>query len=222
MRILGLDEAGRGSVLGPLVVGGFLWDAPADAALRDAAAQAPLRELGADDSKAIRPARREEIRRALDPVGVGLLRLVEAEAIDQGNINDLEESAFVGLILETRPHRVYLDAPCHPRAIGALVARLAAAVEAGGHHVDGWVVEPKADSTWPVVGAASIYAKTTRDASMLDLSRHHGVDLGSGYPSDPLSRAWLSGILSRGEPLPACVRSRWGTLDKLRQQQLFP
>lgn len=221
MRILGLDEAGRGSVLGPLVVGGFLWEAPDGCGLRDVAAQQPLRDIGADDSKGIRPLRRQEIRLALEPLGSGLLHLVRAPAIDQANLNRLEEQAFVALILQTRPHRVYLDAPCHPRGIARLQQRLVSAVARGGHDVREWVVEPKADSTWPVVGAASIFAKTTRDAEMRALCEQHGEDLGSGYPSDPASRRWIARFLASDQPLPACVRSRWGTIDKLRQQRLF-
>ena len=79
-----------------------------------------------------------------------------------------------------------------------------------------FTIEPKADGTYPVVGAASIFAKLLRDERIAALG---GV--GSGYPSDPVTRRWLAGFLQRDEPFPACVRTRWGTIDKLRQQQLF-
>ena len=78
------------------------------------------------------------------------------------------------------------------------------------------VIEPKADATWPVVGAASIFAKVNRDAAITALG-----EVGSGYPSDPVTRAWLSGFLARGEPFPPSVRARWGTIGNLRQQGLF-
>lgn len=221
MRILGLDEAGRGSVLGPLVVGGFLLEVDPAAPLRQLACQQVLRDAGADDSKAMRPALRQTVRQRLDGLGRGLVRAITAKRIDGDNLNRLEEAAFVDLILQTSPDQVYLDAPTHPRGIPALQARLEAALHAAGQPVPGWVIEPKADSTWPVVGAASIYAKTDRDAAMAALADDHGVPLGSGYPSDPVSRRWIAGYLSRGEPLPACVRTRWGTIDKLRQQVLF-
>ncbi|MGI0150633.1 MAG: hypothetical protein ACREC5_01690, partial [Thermoplasmata archaeon] len=61
--VLGLDEAGRGSLLGPLVVGGFL--AP-ESALPG------LSALGARDSKALSPRRREEVYRRLASVGIRL------------------------------------------------------------------------------------------------------------------------------------------------------
>ncbi len=221
MRILGLDEAGRGSVLGPLVVGGFLYEVAAETALRDLSVQQALRDAGADDSKALRPKRRDAVRAVLEDMGDGRVVQVTAVQIDGGNLNRLEEDAFVALVVATRPDQVYLDAPCHPRSVGALRKRLDDALSAAGGPLPGWVIEPKADATWPVVGAASIFAKTTRDAAMASLSEAHGQPLGSGYPGDPVSRRWISGFLSRDEPLPACVRSRWGTIDKLRQQQLF-
>ena len=200
MRVLGLDEAGRGSVLGPLVVGGFLWEGED---------QAPLRRAGADDSKVLSAARRRSVRVVLAGLGTGVVRMFEPAAIDDGNLNRLEEEAFLSLVAELRPDRVYLDAPVHPGGIPRLRARL---IERSG--VEDWIVECKADATWPVVGAASIFAKVARDGAIPD-----GV--GSGYPSDPETRAWLSARLLESGPLPSCVRTRWGTLDVLRQQGLF-
>lgn len=208
MKTLGLDEAGRGCVLGPLVVGAFLYHGDDQSALRAA---------GADDSKALSPARRAAVKATLQAMGTPALREISPAAIDAGNLNALEEAAFISLIVEFEPDAVFLDAPVTPRGIPALEKRLRAAVAAAGLAQPRFVVEPKADATWPVVGAASIFAKTTRDAHIEALG-----PVGSGYPSDPVTRAWLAGFLRRGEPFPACVRTRWGTIDALRQGSLFP
>lgn len=221
MRILGLDEAGRGSVLGPLLVGAYAWQAPAGCDLRDVVAQGALREAGAEDSKALRPERREQVRARLQALGEGRVHRIEAAEIDQGNVNHLEEAAFLALVRAIRPARVYLDAPVHPRGVPALCARLLHGLAGGDLAPPALVVEPKADATWPVVGAASIFAKVARDQAMRDLSDELGRDLGSGYPSDPKSRRWLAELLASATPLPSCVRQRWGTLDALRQQALF-
>lgn len=211
MRILGLDEAGRGCVLGPLVVGAFLYDGEA---------QLPLRQAGADDSKALTHARRLQARARLADLGRGVVRVVPATAIDEGNLNRLEEDAFVALVRELAPDRVYLDAPVHPRGIPKLRDRLVAATG-----VPDWVVEPKADATWPVVGAASIFAKLARDAALAEIDATTVVagqgSIGSGYPSDPRTRAWLSARLAEAAPLPPFVRARWGTIEVLRQRPLF-
>ena len=77
-------------------------------------------------------------------------------------------------------------------------------------------IQPKADANFPHCGAASIFAKVARDAAIAALG-----EVGSGYPSDPVTRAWLTGFIQRGESFPSCVRTRWGTIENLRQQTLF-
>jgi ribonuclease HII len=204
MWILGLDEAGRGSVLGPMVVGAFLVSADALPLLRGA---------GADDSKRLSPARRARALDALLAHGHPDVEVVSAAEIDGGNLNHIEEQVFIRMILRHRPDLVQLDAPCHPAAIPALIRRLQAAVRP---LQPSFVVEPKADATYPAVGAASIAAKLRRDAEIAALG-----PIGSGYPSDPVTRAHLLSLMQSGDPLPPYVRTRWGTLDKLRQGGLF-
>ena len=87
-----------------------------------------------------------------------------------------------------------------------------------GSNLPKFIVEPKADLKYPIVGAASIVAKVLRDAQLKLIDG----EVGSGYPSDPKTRNWLKGFLEREEAFPDCVRTRWGTIDKLRQQVLFP
>lgn len=205
-RLLGLDEAGRGCVLGPLVVGAYCWEGED---------QAVLRAAGADDSKALTPRRREEALARLEGLGTGEVIEVSPAQIDAGNINALEEEAFIVFILRLQPDVVYLDAPVNPRGIPAFSRRIAARLAEGGLSPR-LVIEPKADATWPVVGAASIFAKVRRDAAITALG-----EVGSGYPSDPVTRRWIQGFFERGEALPPSVRSRWGTIADLRQQGLF-
>lgn len=81
-------------------------------------------------------------------------------------------------------------------------------------------MEPKADANFPACGAASIFAKTHRDAHIDALREEHG-DFGSGYPSDPKTRGWLEEHARTGEPWPAFVRTRWSTIDNISQQLLF-
>lgn len=202
MRILGLDEAGRGCVLGPLVVGAFLFESED---------QSPLRTAGAADSKVLSAARRSAALGRLQSLGQVRTLSIDPAEIDEGNLNELEYARFIDHVRFFAPDRVFLDAPVNPRGIPKLRERLIR--ETG---VQDWIVEPKADATWPVVGAASIAAKLTRDAAIDALG-----DVGSGYPSDPVTRALLTRLLLSGEPLPSWVRARWGTIENLRQQSLF-
>lgn len=207
MRILGLDEAGRGCVLGPLVVGGFVCEPEGFQALEAA---------GVDDSKALSAKKRVRIRAVLPGLGELFKRDISAQTIDTCNINTLEEDAFFSIIVETRPDAVIIDAPCHPSAIPAFERRLTQRLQAAGVSIPTFTIEPKADANYVVVGAASIVAKVHRDAEIAKLGA-----VGSGYPSDPKTRAWLMGFLEREEAFPACVRTRWGTIENLKQQQLL-
>ncbi len=198
MRILGLDEAGRGAVLGPMVVGAYCVDAER---------VGHLVAIGVTDSKRLAPRRRVHLAAALRRLGDCATVIVPARRIDTGNLNRLEEEVFIELVRRFQPDRVVLDAPCHPAGIPQLVGRLAAATGLEGQ---AWTVEPKADLNHPPCGAASILAKVERDRRVRALGA-----VGSGYPSDPKTRAWIAARLREGPPLPDCIRTRWGTVRSL-------
>lgn len=189
-------------MLGPLVVGAFLLDGVDQMGLRDA---------GANDSKVLSAKQRAAALERLQSLGQLRTLRVEPVEIDAGNLNELEYRLFLDHVAYFKPDHVYLDAPVHPAGIPKLRERL---VRLSG--VERWTIEPKADGTYPVVGAASIAAKLARDAAIALLG-----EVGSGYPSDPVTRDLLSRLLASGDPLPSWVRSRWGTIDNLRQQALF-
>ena len=208
MRVMGIDEAGRGCVLGALVIAAFVVDDVEDAVLREA---------GANDSKKLSAKRRVAARERLQPLGTADVRLVHATAIDGGNLNTLEEATIAALVREHRPDAVFVDALGHPSAIPRAIQRLQALC--GSEVCPSWVMEPKADGTYPVVGAASIFAKTTRDARLHELEATYGA-LGSGYPSDPKTKAWLQQWARAAEPWPPFVRTRWATIQNLAQLSL--
>jgi ribonuclease HII len=210
MKILGLDEAGRGCVLGALVVGAFCCEESQLEAVKNS---------GATDSKKLSAKKRQKILAKLPALGDTRQISITPAQIDAGNINTLEEEAFVAHILYYKPDCVYIDSPCHPAGIPNLVKRFDLLL---GPHLGGklpkFIIEPKADLTYPIVGAASIVAKVLRDAQLKLIDG----EVGSGYPSDPKTRNWLKGFIERDEPFPDCVRTRWATIDNLRQQVLFP
>jgi ribonuclease HII len=204
MKILGIDEAGRGCVLGDLFVGGYCCTEEQ---------LILIKEAGATDSKKLSAKKRVRILGALQEIGVGAVIKITPQQIDAGNINTLEEEAFAQLIITHTPDKAYIDAPAHPKAIPAFQARLCRRILEAGVKIPELIIEPKADLNYPVVGAASIFAKVLRDRAIAELG-----EVGSGYPSDPKTRAWLKGFFIRGEELPASVRTRWGTIAKLREE----
>lgn len=204
-RILGLDEAGRGSVIGPLVVGGFVVDSER------------IDELvgtGATDSKVLDPESRERILLELPHLGVCDTVVLPPREIDRyvalGRLNDLEAHAFGTLVARLAPEEVHADAcDTDPRRFARTITKSCGSVGArilASHH---------ADRDDPIVGAASIVAKVRRDRAIARLSRQLGVEVGSGYPSDPRTIAFLKERLGREYGMPAWVRGSWATMQRV-------
>jgi len=207
-RVLGLDEAGRGSLVGPLVVGGFWTE---DDRIDELVA------LGAKDSKALSPRARERVYAGLDTLGrrgeLVLSPRVVDRAVVRGKLNELEAEAFAQLIREFLPDVAYVDAcDTNERRFGLKVARLAG----GSVRV---VSRHHADRDNPVVGAASIVAKVRRDRALARLREELGDDLGSGYPSDRRTVRFVRAALADGGPVPPWVRSSWATMGKVKPRR---
>ena len=81
------------------------------------------------------------------------------------------------------------------------------------------IVENFADKNYPIVGAASIIAKTVRDQRIEELKLKYG-DFGSGYPSDPVCKQFLEKWIKTNRFVPSFVRKKWSTIDGLLQRKL--
>ena len=212
MIICGIDEAGRGSVIGPLVVLGISIhekDVPS------------LREIGVRDSKSLSRKAREELYQKILSLNVNVYEVVvDAAEVDRylkkrsgPGINTLEASATVEIIKNLRPEVVYIDSP------DIKPSRYAERILAMLDYSPRIICEHKADSRYEVVSAASILAKVKRDAILAKLSELYG-DLGSGYSSDRRTVEFLSRCLRDKGEAPSCVRRGWKTIDKLLQARL--
>ncbi len=206
----GVDEAGRGCLLGPLVVAGV--------SVSPAGARA-LRQMGVKDSKLLSRSRREslypEILRVADQVHWEKIRPVEIdEVVARGRrlrkLNYLEAVYFARVIDRLGARRVTVDASdVIPSRFGEdIMSNLASKCTVVARH--------KADRDYPVVSAASIVAKVERDREVALLRQEHG-DFGSGYPSDPATRSFFALRMKRGEPLPSYVRKSWKTWLNIEQ-----
>jgi len=204
--VLGLDEAGRGSVLGPLVVGGFCCtesELPAVVA------------AGACDSKRLAAARRADVYGRLGRLGERRSISLSPRTIDRfvagGRLNELELTAFARLVRTVRPDTVIVDA-CDPNA-DRFGRRLAEESGTGAAIVS----RHKADRDFPIVGAASIVAKVRRDAALASLRTAVAEELGSGYPSDPATRACVERYARDGGRIPAWMRRSWETVQSVKR-----
>jgi ribonuclease HII len=204
-RVLGIDEAGRGSLVGPLVVGAFCI---ASDRLDD------LVELGAKDSKLLTPAAREKVYDGLAQLGtlahVALAPRVVDLSVARGKLNALEVETFARLIRQLGPDVAYVDAcDTNQWRFGLRVGRLAGA----GVRV---IARHHADRDYPIVGAASIVAKVRRDRALARLRQSLGADLGSGYPSDPKTVEFVRAALASRATTPSWVRGSWTTMQRVK------
>jgi len=199
--LCGVDEAGRGPVLGPMVVAAVM--------VEDDRA---LRELKVRDSKQLTPKKREILAPKIREVARVEIAIVPPVRIDEMTsdhmLNELEAETFASLIELLAPDTAYVDA-CDPneRSFKRMVRRhLTRSVEI--------VCEHKADVTYPVVSAASIIAKTTRDEEIRRLEEEIGEKIGTGYAHDPTTRALLEKWIKEKGEFPPQTRRSWATARK--------
>lgn len=204
---MGIDEAGRGCVLGPLVFG---------AVVVDAGVEADFARLGVRDSKLLSPKRRELLRDEIVRLAAAWRTLaIPARDLDAESLHRLGTGAIVKLALDLRPTVLILDAPLAPAGIPRWVAELRVALAAGGLGDVEIVAENRADVFHPVVSAASILAKTERDGLLRQIEAAVGVDLGSGYPGDERTRGFLRESWERDRGFPPFVRTKWETVQRI-------
>lgn len=161
--IIGVDEAGRGPLAGPVVAGAVVLCKP--------------RPAGLDDSKKLSPAKRLQLegvikRRCLWAVGV-----VDVEDIDRLNIFGATMLAMTRAVaalceqLDEEPGEVLVDGNLTPRGRCTEWRWKARAIVGG-------------DALEPSISAASIIAKEHRDRIMRDLAEahpHYGWERNVGY-----------------------------------------
>jgi ribonuclease HII len=195
-RIGGVDEAGRGPVVGPLVVAGVL--------VED---DTPLREMGVKDSKKLSTTRREELSGRILEVAECEIKVVPAEDIDEMRelmtINELEARVFASIVAVLRPELAYLDsADANCETFETLVRKeLDFDLEIVSEH--------KADEVYPVVSAASVIAKERRDREVERIREELGIEIGSGYPADPVTVEFMKKWISEKGDLPPHTRRSW-------------
>ncbi len=211
--IAGVDEAGRGPVIGPMVM--------AIAACDD---EEDLRRLGAADSKLLSPQAREQAAQRLGGCPHEIVALTPAQIdaavlADGDNLNLLEARTTALLIARLAARvaltKVIIDSPTRSTAAYERVVRMALEKEDPEGATRGIALqcEIKADANHPVVGAASILAKVSRDAAIAALAQAHGP-LGSGYPADPATQAFLARNWRDGHEF---FRKSWESYRRLAQ-----
>ncbi|MEW6722153.1 MAG: ribonuclease HII [Candidatus Micrarchaeota archaeon] len=204
--IAGIDEAGRGPVIGPLVI------CLASCKRED---EKKLRKLASKDSKQLSALQRQEIYGELKKFVA--FRWIEISAADLNSmmggmsLNDIEAKVMAELIKKQGEGDVMIDMP--DRYSWTFRRRM----EKFG--VVRFEAEHKADEKYPIVAAASICAKVLRDRKVEEIQKAT-CDFGSGYPSDPKTVGALKDKEKR-KALEPFIRQKWKTLENIKQTRLF-
>jgi ribonuclease HII len=218
MKIVGIDDAGRGPVLGPMVLTGVLID--------DGKEEIIIKEWGAKDSKLLTPKQRKILSDKIKEKYTYELEIIEPKEIDDfPNLNNLEAvkaGMIVNKLMKNIDEKVKLIVDCP-----------SVNTKSWGEYLMNTIIkknqielacEHKADFNYPVVSAASIISKETREDELKRMKKELGVNFGSGYPSDPRTKDFL--VETFGEKkYDSLIRKSWKTYqniaNKMDQQKLF-
>lgn len=209
-KVLGIDEAGRGPVIGSMFVGGFMVE---EEELDD------VENLGVKDSKKLSDRKRERLAEELRDKGEAFLKEIEASEIDElrevMTLNEIEIQGFCDVIERSDADKIFVDLP-EPngdRFINKMKRELPARFRDRE-----FVAEHGADDTYPIVSAASIIAKSARETHVEELHSKYGYDFKSGYPHDAPTINFLEKYVEEKGELPLETRRSWSTAERILKE----
>ena len=205
LREIGIDEAGKGPVIGSMFVAGVLnFDG--------------LGEIGVKDSKKLSPKKREYLAELIEEATEVHVVEMTAREIDEGRkkdtLNVIMVKLFSDVLLHFQPDLAFVDAAdVNPNRFAANLRSSYEREREEGRGIE-IISESKADERYPLVSAASIIAKVHRDRSIRQLELEIGVEIGSGYPADPKTIQFLNDVLKAKGSIPTYVRQSWKTVKR--------
>jgi len=209
--ICGLDEAGKGPVIGPLVVAGITLEN-----------DSKLIEYRVKDSKQLTPKRRRILAKNIQETAIDYeILVIPAQDIDDMRkvmtLNEIEVNAFTKVINKLKPEICYVD------SADVNEKRFARDILSGLSFKPNIISKHKADDIYPIVSAASILAKTRRDEEVQKIAQNLenklNLPLGSGYPADPITQKFLKIWLKKFGELPPHTRHSWKTAQNMLKEK---
>ncbi|CEI86859.1 Putative Ribonuclease [Rhizopus microsporus] len=221
--VLGVDEAGRGPCLGPMVYA---------VCYCPLSRHQELKKLGFDDSKKLTEEKRSQLAKVIeenkDWIGWAVY-VISPRDISTNmfrrpvyNLNEMAHDATIKLIKQVIQEKVnveeiYVDPVGPSESYRKKLLSFFPGVSI--------TVEPKADALYPIVSAASICAKVTRDQYVQNWlwtePGFEGVvskEFGSGYPSDPNTIKWMDANEDAFFGFPSIMRFSWKTISNRMNQ----
>jgi len=215
VKVLGIDEAGKGPVIGPMIIAGVMIHDGKEA------------ELGAvKDSKLLTQKNRVILNEIIQNHSEFKIIVVSPQEIDcaldpnnkEMNLNWLEAVKNAEIINHFNPDVVIIDCP-HPipKKYEAYVKKMVDKKDIK------YIVEHKADVNYPVCSAASIIAKVKREEEMDKIKEKYG-DTGPGYPANLTTQKFIKENYTK---YPEIFRHSWQTFkncekaNDIKQKRLF-
>ncbi len=202
MLVCGVDEAGRGAMLGPLVVAGV---AISKSKIKK------LASMGIKDSKQLSPKQRNLLyKKIIEFADDYYISKINPKTIDRSvnrhELNNLEAKYMAKVISKLHADMSFVDScDVNPKRFGRKISSLTGNSKIHSHH--------KADAKYVIVSAASIIAKVSRDKEILRLKKKHAV--GSGYPSDSTTVQFVKYYIEENNSVPDFVRRSWKPVQAL-------
>lgn len=216
MNVLGIDEAGKGPVIGPMCVAGVTID---ESKLNT------FRNLGVKDSKQMTAKRREQMAWQIKKYADGFFVFeIGPSQIDElrkiMTMNEIMVMAFSRVIEKMHPDKAYVDAAdVNSERFGKNILETYSKMDAVAAKNLVVISRHKADALFPIVSAASIIAKVRRDELIEEMKKKIGIDFGSGYPSDLKTKQFLADWVKEHGSLPDIVRHSWKTAENALKQR---
>lgn len=206
----GADEAGRGPVLGPLVI--------ACVCIREED-MSFLEEMNIRDSKQVSVETRKKLAEIIKSkcieyniIEISPNQIDELHKVQSLNVTEVKGFANAINGLKSKPDILYLDAAdVIESRFGEDILKLLQ------HKPKKVISKHKGDAIYRIIGAASILAKTHRD-SVIESYRAEFGDIGSGYPSDPNTQKFIEDYIRKHNDVPKIVRTSWKTVDNIKNR----
>ncbi|MEK6819628.1 MAG: ribonuclease HII [Nanoarchaeota archaeon] len=220
MLKLGIDDAGRGPVIGPMVLAGCLINEEVEKEFKN---------LGVKDSKQLTDKRREFlaeiIREKAETFEVIIIhpKEIDSKNLEGVNLNDVEAFACAQIINKINKGfdsiKVIMDCPSTNLEKWKDLVKTKVSILKNLEVV----CEHKADINHIAVSAASILAKSAREKEMSKLKEKYGKEIGSGYSSDPLTTKFVEKNIKKYDD-DGIFRKSWATwktaMGKTEQKKL--
>jgi len=214
--ITGLDEAGRGSLIGPMVICGIT---------AEENVVEELVRIGVKDSKMLTKEKREELYykikevisekssvSSIMPISIPSCK-IDLQKQENTNLNMVEANTMCQIIDMVGGDEIYIDGlTSRPERFGSMIK---------GRLKDKKVKiisENHADKKYPIVAAASIIAKVERDRAIDEIKKKENFDFGVGYPHDERTIEFVDMLIRTRKRLPSYVRKTWVTTQILQEK----